>query len=367
MSKLDLFAVGEQWDWDKYIDLEIGENYFEKVTRKIFNKDYDKVYFHNDIKSLYRHTPENDMAIRFDNCFAKTNLETMLNSNISTIIEKTILKGFKVLIYVPTESFTIQDLRSFSKYFRSHVREKLHYANCNPNIFDYDVFGLNLHYVDYFSVWSIAGNEHFKSQVNYIKPKKEFLTLALRTAPGKRLMLDAIKNFNMYANGYITDEDSTIDDLDVSEGRYIIRSMQGKYKKHPNFMNITPWTKAVNFELVLEDTEPESPLFLSEKIFRSMYNKMPFIIFGKPGYLKLMRDFGYKTFDNIFDESYDFIEDRTERANFIAKEMQKFIQLGKKQKLILFESCKHVIEHNYNFLMNPENIGKIFSNPINSQ
>ena len=50
--------------------------------------------------------------------------------------------------------------------------------------------------------------------------------------------------------------------------------------------------------------------------------------------LKLMRDFGYKTFDNIFDESYDLIEDRTERANFIAKEMQKFIQLGKKQKLI---------------------------------
>ena len=54
-------------------------------------------------------------------------------------------------------------------------------------------------------------------------------------------------------------------------------------------------------------------------------------------------------------------------TNHIFKEMQKFIQLGKKQKLILLESCKHVIEHNYNFLMNPENIGKIFSNPINSQ
>ena len=98
-----------------------------------------------------------------------------------------------------------------------------------------------------------------------------------------------------------------------------------------------------------------------------MYNKMPFIIFGKPGYLKLMRDLGYKTFDNIFDESYDFIEDRIERANFIAKEMHKFIQLGKKQKLILLESCNHIIQHNFNFLSDPENIGKIFSNPINSQ
>ena len=367
MSRLDLFSVGEQWDWDRFIDLQIGENYFEKVEKQIFKKDYEKVNHYNDIKSLYRHTPDTDIAIRFDNCFAQTNLETLLNSNVSAIIEQTIERGHDVLIYVPTESFTIQDLRSFSRYFRNHIREKIHYANCNPNIFDYDVYGTNLYFVDYFSIWSYTGNKHWVSQVNYVQPKKDFLSLALRMAPGKRIMLDALKEFDLYANGYITDEKSTIDNLDESQGRYVIRSMKGKYEKHPNFMNITPWTKAVNFELVLEDNEPESPIYTSEKIYRTMFNKLPFIVFAKKGFLKLLKELGYKTFDKIFDESYDDIEDRTERAMFIANEIKKFCSLGDKQKQILIESSNEITKHNFNFLSNPKNIGKIYRNPINSQ
>ena len=367
MSRIDLFSVGEQWDWDRFIDLHLGENYFEKVVKQILKKEYDKTFHYNDIKSLYRHIPENDLAIRFDNCFAKTNLETMLNSNIQTIIEKTIMRGHNVLIYVPTEPFTIQDMRSFSKYFRSHIREKIHYVNGNPNIFDYDIYGMNLHFVDYWSLWSYSGNKHWTSQVNYTMPKKDFLSLALRMAPGKRIMLDAIKKLDLYEKSYITDESSTIDNLDDSEGRYILRSMKGKYEKHPNFMNITPWTRAVNFELVIEDTEPESPVFASEKIFRSIYNKMPFVVFGKPGYLKLLKQFGYKTFDSLFDESYDDIQDRQERAEFIAKDLKRFCNLGDKQKLILIESAKDIVEHNFKILSNPKNIGKIFSKPINSQ
>jgi hypothetical protein len=367
MSDLKLFSVGEQWDWDRYINLQMNYNYFEHVAKSCFKTEYDKVTHYNDIKELYRHDSNCDMAIRFDNCFAKTNLETMLNSNIANIIEQTILKGFKVLIYVPTESFTIQDLRSFSKYFRSHVREKLHYANCNPNIFDYDVFGLNLHFVDYFSIWSSTGNIHWTSQVNYSKPKKDFISLALRMAPGKRLILDTIKNAGLYSNGYITDENSTIDDLNVDNGRYVIRSMTNEYEKHPNFMNITPWTRAVSFELLIEDTEPESPIYTSEKIYRTMYNKLPFIVFAKKGFLQLLKDLGYKTFDTVFDESYDKIEDRKERAEFISKEMKKFCDLTETEKQHKIENALDIIEHNYNHLTNPKNIGLIHSKPINSQ
>ena len=40
MSRIDLFSVGEQWDWDRFIDLHLGENYFEKVVKQIFKKEY---------------------------------------------------------------------------------------------------------------------------------------------------------------------------------------------------------------------------------------------------------------------------------------------------------------------------------------
>lgn len=367
MSKLDLFSVGEQWDWDRYIDLQLGYNYFESIAKQCFQKEYEKVTHHNDIKNLYRHEPKNDIAIRFDNCFASVNLETLLNSNVLAIIEQTIQNGHEVLIYVPTEPFTKQDLRTCSRYIRTTSRNKIHYANCNPNIFKYSEFDINLHFVDYFSVWSVTGNIHWTSQVNYKKPQKDFIALALNVAPGKKLMLDALKANAVYSNGYITDETGTIDNLDTSAGRYIIRSMKDEYEKHPTFMNITPWTRSVYFELVIEDTESNVPVYLSEKIYRAIYNKMPFIVYGKKGILNILKDLGYKTFDILFDESYDKLGNREEKAHFIAKEIERFCNFTEAEKHDLIDSVSDIVEHNYKMLTDPNNIGKLFTNPINSR
>ena len=367
MPNLDLFSIGEQWDWDRYINLQLGRNHFEQVAKECFKKEYDKVTHHKGIENLYRHIPHNDIAIRFDNCFAPVNLETIFNSAILQIIERTVLQGHKVLFYVPTEPFTKQDLRACSKYLRNNVRNKIHYANCNPNIFDYSDFDMNLHYIDYFSVWAVTGNVHWTSQVNYKNNPKDFIALAFTVRPGKKIMLDALKENGLYTKGYITDSDNIIDNLDDSKGRYNIRSMTDEYQKHPNFMNITPWTKAVHFELVIEDTESNVPLYASEKIYRAMYNKMPFIVHGKKGYLQLLKDLGYKTFDAIFDESYDGLGNREDKAKFIAKEIDRFCNLTEAKKQDLIDSASDIIEHNYKILTNPNNIGKLFNKPINSR
>ena len=121
MPNLDLFSIGEQWDWDRYINLQLGRNHFEQVAKECFEKEYDKVTHHNGIENLYRHLPHNDIAIRFDNCFAPVNLETVFNSDILQIIERTVLQGHQVLFYVPTEPFTIHDLRACSKFLRNNV------------------------------------------------------------------------------------------------------------------------------------------------------------------------------------------------------------------------------------------------------
>ena len=43
MSNLNLFSVGEQWDWDRFIDLQMGYSYFEYVAKECFKTDYQKV------------------------------------------------------------------------------------------------------------------------------------------------------------------------------------------------------------------------------------------------------------------------------------------------------------------------------------
>lgn len=68
--------------------------------------------------------------------------------------------------------------------------------------------------------------------------------------------------------------------------------------------------------LVLEtffDADGSNRCFISEKVFKPIRHGQPFVVFGTPYTLKTLRQLGYRTFDNYIDNSYDEIEDNTER------------------------------------------------------
>ena len=58
------------------------------------------------------------------------------------------------------------------------------------------------------------------------------------------------------------------------------------------------------FELVTE-TDVFNSLFITEKTFKPILNKSPFLISGSPYTLAYLRKLGFETFDKLFDESYD--------------------------------------------------------------
>ena len=64
------------------------------------------------------------------------------------------------------------------------------------------------------------------------------------------------------------------------------------------------------------------PVFLTEKTFRTLLYH-PFILVAAPHSLKHLRESGYKTFPQLFDESYDDIEDTVERLKFINNEIER--------------------------------------------
>lgn len=61
---------------------------------------------------------------------------------------------------------------------------------------------------------------------------------------------------------------------------------------------------------------------VSEKIFKPLAYQHPFVVFGSVDTLKYLHQQGFETFDNIFDESYDSIEDDYDR--FAAVKAQVF-------------------------------------------
>lgn len=99
--------------------------------------------------------------------------------------------------------------------------------------------------------------------------------------------------------------------------------------------------------LVTETVASGRRLHLTEKTFKPIAMGMPFIIVGTKGSLNYLREYGFKTFEGIWDESYDDAEDQ-DRIACIASLLQKLDQLSASSKQDLFEQCWPIIEHNWN-------------------
>ncbi len=54
--------------------------------------------------------------------------------------------------------------------------------------------------------------------------------------------------------------------------------------------------------------DSQKSIFLSEKTFKPIACSHPFQILGAKGSLKELRKLGYLTFENLFDESYDELD-----------------------------------------------------------
>jgi len=90
---------------------------------------------------------------------------------------------------------------------------------------------------------------------------------------------------------------------------------------------------------------------LTEKTFKPIALGMPFVIVGTKGSLAYLRSYGFRTFEGIWDESYDQAEDDV-RIERIASLLRSLDELSIDVKQDLFEMAHEVIEHNWNHFYN---------------
>ncbi len=90
---------------------------------------------------------------------------------------------------------------------------------------------------------------------------------------------------------------------------------------------------------------------LTEKTFKPIALGMPFVIVGTQGSLEYLRSYGFRTFEGIWDESYDQAED-DDRIKRIASLLRSLDELSVNAKQELFEAAHEVIEHNWNHFYN---------------
>lgn len=87
------------------------------------------------------------------------------------------------------------------------------------------------------------------------------------------------------------------------------------------------------------------------KMGRALAFPTPFVVVGNFGILKHLKELGFKTFSNWFDESYDDIEDLNDRMNAISKLVENLKNITFQDQLKMRNEMLEVFEHNRNILL----------------
>lgn len=98
-----------------------------------------------------------------------------------------------------------------------------------------------------------------------------------------------------------------------------------------------------------------SPSSITEKAYKPIACKTPFIAFATPNWLEDLRNLGFKTFSPYINEDYDKETDSLKRLNMIADEIERICSLNQDEYAELVKSCNLIAEENWNILKNIKN------------
>jgi hypothetical protein len=88
----------------------------------------------------------------------------------------------------------------------------------------------------------------------------------------------------------------------------------------------------------------------SEKTYQPMFYKKPFVLVAPPYTLKYLKEQGFKTFSDFWDESYDTIENHEERLFKIFEVIDSIDSKSIEELQEIYIQMIPILEHNYNLV-----------------
>jgi hypothetical protein len=103
---------------------------------------------------------------------------------------------------------------------------------------------------------------------------------------------------------------------------------------------------STDIEVVLETLFDDDRLHLTEKSIRPIACGHPFIIAGTYGSLEYLRSYGFQTFDTVWNESYDQIQDPKKRLTAIVNLMKQIASWDTDTKISKISQARSIAEYN---------------------
>jgi len=143
------------------------------------------------------------------------------------------------------------------------------------------------------------------------------------------------KNLSKYSNGFIADIINPQGFLSADCGNKSYHLLKNSF-----------------VHVVSESVFYHDKSHLTEKIFKPIAVKRPFILVGSHGNLKYLKSYGFQTFNKWIDESYDDEVDQDKRIIKIVDELKKICNLPMSELKEMHYDMKDVLEHNFNHFFN---------------
>jgi hypothetical protein len=118
---------------------------------------------------------------------------------------------------------------------------------------------------------------------------------------------------------------------------------------HNFFTKKDMWLKTY-FSVVSETSSSDDWIFITEKVVRPMIYYHPFIVWGNPGILEVIKSYGFQTFPEFFDETYDSIENEELRLESIMNSVERLCEIPLEELHTLYQSVVPKLIHNQQIL-----------------
>lgn len=103
---------------------------------------------------------------------------------------------------------------------------------------------------------------------------------------------------------------------------------------------------STGIEVVLETLFDDVRQHLTEKTLRPIACGQPFMLAATPGSLQYLKNYGFKTFNGLINESYDCIADPLQRLLAIVAEMSRIQSLSTTDKNNLYAKLQPIADYN---------------------
>lgn len=276
----------------------------------------------------------------------------------------------KVILFGPEEheiGDLFQDLNNFKKIVKYLKKKGIKYKIVVSAVSNFE---LNSKWVyknqKHFLFWEtfFAFSSIYANIFRNIKPfghnnniEKHFISLNARAHPYRCMFVDYLYKEGMFDYGYVSWHNSDNWDYEYCFKYWKPRLINFDKNWLTNTdgildIMIPPREQFQNSVFSVISESENRILKITEKTYLPIYHKRPFIVYAAPYFHLLLKQQGFKLFDEIFDYSFDSIVDNEERCAAMIRETKNITNYDPND---LLKILNPKIEYNYQNLLKISN------------